>query len=90
MVSVTSWVSDVLPGFEKTTLTDWWASDGPADATLIRRRCAHLHEGRCCISTATWTISFRHTSQTSITMQACTFTPSTSGAMAVRCVNNSR
>lgn len=35
-----AWVADELPGFERTTLIDWWASDGPADATLIRRRCA--------------------------------------------------
>lgn len=35
-----AWVADALPGFERTTLIDWWASDGPADATLIRRRCA--------------------------------------------------
>lgn len=33
------WTDDVLPGFEQTTLTDWMASDGPIDATLIRRRC---------------------------------------------------
>ncbi len=36
---VTAWVPDVLPGFEQTTLTDWTATDGPADATLIRRSC---------------------------------------------------
>lgn len=35
-----AWVADALPGFERTTLIDWWASDGPADVTLIRRRCA--------------------------------------------------
>lgn len=35
-----AWLADVLPGFERTTLTDWTALDGPADVTLIRRRCA--------------------------------------------------
>lgn len=38
-MALTAWVPDVLPGFEQTTLTDWMASDGPADATVIRRRC---------------------------------------------------
>lgn len=37
---MTAWVPDVLPGFDQTTLTDWTASDGPADVTLLRRRCA--------------------------------------------------
>ncbi len=35
----TSWTPDVLPGFEQTTLTGRTASDGPADAVLVRRRC---------------------------------------------------
>ena len=35
----TSWTTDVLPGFEQTTLTGLTAFDGPADAVLVRRRC---------------------------------------------------
>lgn len=36
----TSWTPDVLPGFEQTTLTGLTASDGPADAVLVRRCCS--------------------------------------------------
>jgi alpha-beta hydrolase superfamily lysophospholipase len=36
----TSWTPDVLPGFEQTTLACLTASDGPADAVLVRRRCS--------------------------------------------------
>lgn len=34
-----SWVSDVLAGFEQTTLTGLAAPDGPADVVLVRKRC---------------------------------------------------
>ncbi|MBE0473571.1 alpha/beta hydrolase [Rhodoferax sp.] len=37
----TSWTPDVLSGFEQTTLIGRTASDGPADAVLVRRRCNH-------------------------------------------------
>lgn len=33
-----SWVPDVLPGFEQSTLTGQLAPDGPADIVLVRRR----------------------------------------------------
>jgi alpha-beta hydrolase superfamily lysophospholipase len=36
-----SWVPDVLPGFEQTTLTGLVAPDGPTDVVLIRRRSAN-------------------------------------------------
>jgi len=39
MMAHSAWASDVLPGFEQTTLTGLSATDGPVEAVLVRRRC---------------------------------------------------
>lgn len=35
-----AWTSDVLPGFEQTTLAGLSAADGPIEVVLVRRRCS--------------------------------------------------
>jgi len=39
MMAHSAWTSDVLPGFEQSTLTGVSATDGPVEVVLVRRRC---------------------------------------------------
>jgi len=40
MMAEITWTSDVLPGFEQTTLAGLSAPEGPIEAVLVRRRCS--------------------------------------------------